>query len=68
MEKKILPTDGFLRSEVNPGAIVNTDNAALQAYKKQKESSRRKEQEINTLRSEVDELKSMMTQLLEKLK
>lgn len=68
MEKKILPTDGFLRSEVNPGAIINTDNSSLQAYKKQRESSRRKEQEINTLRNEVDELKSMMNQLLEKLK
>lgn len=68
MEKKFLPTEGFLRSEINPGAIVNTDNVALQAYKKQREIVRRKEQEINTIRNEVNELKGMIAQLLEKIK
>ena len=68
MEKKILPVDGFLRSEVNPGAIVNTDTKALQAYKMQREIERRKNNEINTLRNEISDLKSIVSQLLEKLK
>lgn len=68
MEKVVLPTDGFIRSENNPGAIVNTDNRALQAYKMQKEIERRKNNEINTLRDEVTELKGIVSQLLEKLK
>lgn len=68
MEKIVLPTDGFIRSEQNPGAIVNTDMTALQAYKRQREAARLKEQEINTLKNDVTELKSMISQLLEKLK
>ena len=68
MEKKFLPTDGFLRSEVNPGAVVNTDNKALQAYKVQRDVERRKNNEINTLKSEITELKSIVSQLLEKIK
>jgi hypothetical protein len=68
MEKRILPVDGFLRSEVNPGAIINTHTKALQAYKMQREIERRKNNEINTLRNEVSDLKSIVSQLLEKLK
>jgi hypothetical protein len=68
MESKIIPTEGFLRSESNPGAVVNVDNKALQVYKNQREATRLKQQEINSLRSEVDQLKSMMSQLLEKIK
>lgn len=68
MEKTFLPNDGFLRSTDNPGAVINVDNKSLQAYKSQRESLRRKEHEINTLRNEVNELKGMMAQLLEKLK
>lgn len=63
---KVLPTDGFVRQEDNPGAIVNVDKNGLQAYKLRREADKRKENDINILRDEVAELKSMLKQLLEK--
>jgi hypothetical protein len=55
--------DGFIRDQNNPGAVVNTDLAALTAYKLQKN----KNKEIDNLRQEVNELKSVLYQILEKV-
>jgi hypothetical protein len=63
---KILPTDGFVRQEDNPGAIVNVDKHGLQAYKLRREADKRKETDINKLREEMSEIKDMLKQLLEK--
>lgn len=65
---KILPTDGFLRSESNPGAIINVDNEALQAYKLRRSREANKQKEINSLKEEITELKNLISQLLEKNK
>lgn len=65
---KILPTDGFLRSESNPGAIINVDNEALQAYKVRRSRELTKQNEINSLKEEITELKNLISQLLEKNK
>ena len=65
---KILPTDGFLRSESNPGAIINVDNEALQAYKLRRSREANKQKEINNLKEEITELKNLISQLLEKNK
>ena len=65
---KILPTDGFLRSESNPGAIINVDNEALQAYKLRRSREVSKQKEINSLKEEITELKNLISQLLEKNK
>ena len=64
---KILPTDGFVRQEDNPGAIINVDKNGLQAYKLRREAEKRKENDINNLREEMSELKDMLKQLLEKI-
>ena len=64
----VLPTDGFIRSDTNPRAIINVDNAALMAYKRKRESERSKQEEINRLNNEVSELKAMLKQVLEKNK
>jgi hypothetical protein len=61
---KVLPTDGFLRDD--SGAIINVDNNKLQAYKLRREAENRKENEINTLKQEMSEIKSLLVQLLEK--
>jgi len=67
MTIKILPTDGFVRQEDNPGAIINVDKGSLQAYKLRREAEKRKENDINMLREEVTELKSMLSLILEKI-
>ncbi len=55
--------DGFIRDQNNPGAVVNTDLGALAAYKLQKN----KNKEIDNLKQEVNELKSVLYQILEKV-
>ena len=55
--------DGFIRDEVNPGSVINTDSGALAAYKLQK----KKNKEIDVLKQEVKELKSVLYQILEKV-
>jgi hypothetical protein len=56
-------TDGFKRSIDNPGAVINTDNAALQAYKLKKN----KEKEIDVLKQDVNDIKVMLAAILNKL-
>lgn len=59
MEHKKEP---FSRQKDNPGSVVNTDNDALRAYKKRKQ----RENEINTIKNEVNEIKLLLQQLIEK--
>lgn len=62
------PVDGFVRMSGNEGAIVNTDNNALKAYKLQRDAERAKNNEINNLKQDVQEIKDLLSQLLEKIK
>jgi len=55
--------DGFVRDQGNNGAVINTDMGALAAYKLQKN----KNKEIEVLKEEVKELKSVLYQILEKV-
>lgn len=61
--------NGFYR-DLNSGAIVNSDNNSLMAYKLKKQ----KANEFNELKSrqdslekDVSEIKSILTQILEKI-
>jgi hypothetical protein len=54
------PIEGFIKDEV---AALNVDNVALNSYKLQKNKNR----EIDVLKEEVKELKSMLYQILEKV-
>ena len=58
----------FRRSINNPGAILNTDNTALNAYKQAKRKAIMDKNEINNLKEEISELKKLVVQLLEKNK
>lgn len=60
----VIPNEGFVRSQTNPKAIINVDNEALKAYKMQREAAKQKNNEINSLRSEVNELKQLLYKLL----
>jgi len=55
------PTDKYIRSTINAGAVLNTDTESLKAYKLQK----KRLQEIDQLKNEMHEIKSMLTQLLQ---
>ena len=54
----------FVRDPYNTGAVLNTDNTALKAYKLQKN----KQKEFENLKEEVSEIKSMLNLILERLK
>jgi hypothetical protein len=62
----IKPTDGFLR-DGSSGAIINVDSGALSAYKLRKNAESRKENEINTMKEEMKDIKNMLSQILEKI-
>jgi len=56
--------DGFIRDMNNPGAVINTDNVALKAYKFKKQ----KYKEIDNIKEEVKDIKNMLSLILDKLK
>lgn len=66
--------DGYIRDRENKGAVLNTDNAALKAYKLQKNKFREVNRiksdfnEIENLKSEVKEIKQMLSLIIEKFK
>ena len=64
-------TDGFIRDSNNKGAVLNTDNSALQAYKLQKMKQKKLDNrlnEIDNIKSEMKEIKQMLNILIERLK
>ena len=46
-------------------AIINTDKSAYAARKKALENNKKREEEIEQLKSDVSEIKNMLTQLLQ---
>jgi hypothetical protein len=64
----VLPNDGFIRSKENLGALINVDNNSLRAYKLRREKEINKENEINSMKKELEDLKLLLLQMLEKNK
>ncbi len=71
MEKKIAKVKdapGFVRDMTNR-AVINVDENSLTAYKKKRQYDQRVEQavdDINTVKRELNDIKSLLTQLLNK--
>ena len=65
MRKKIKGHDHLVKDEFSK-AVINTDTDAYTLYKKRRTLMQVKNNEIQELKSEVTELKMMMTQVLEK--
>lgn len=62
-----MKTKEFVRSENNPGAILNTDNSGLAAYRRQREVMRSvvtHEDRIKKIENDITEVKDMLVQLL----
>ena len=62
---KIKGKDHLVKDEYSK-AVINTDRDAYTLYKRRKTIMQTKNNEIQQLKSEVSELKIMMTQVLEK--
>lgn len=57
----------FERQKNNPGALLNTDSSGLKAYRDARSNMLKGQKEFEQLKSDVSELKEMMSQILEKL-
>ena len=71
MEDKILdliPVEGHnsLGRDADSNAIVNTDDSAYDAYIKARENARNKDRTLDDLKREVDELKELVKDLVQK--
>ncbi len=65
MRKKVEGHNHLVKDEFSK-AVINTDRDAYTLYKRRKTIMQTKNDEIQQLKSEVSELKIMMTQVLEK--
>ena len=65
--------DKYIRDVNNPGAVLNTDNKGLKAYKLRKKNNRQvsdlqmKVDQIDDLRQQVSEIKDMLNKIVEKI-
>lgn len=50
----------------NSSAVLNVDNQALEQYKARRRKQREKNEEIENLKQDVSEIKSLLYKLLEK--
>ena len=65
---ELIPVDGHnqLGRDPSSNAIINTDVAAYEAYKRARRETKRKNEEMATLKGEVAELKAIVKTLVEK--
>jgi hypothetical protein len=59
----------YIRSKTNSGAMLNTDNDSLLAYKRQRNLMRNvgsQTERINKMENDINEVKVLLQQLLEK--
>lgn len=60
--------DGLVK-DINSGAILNVDNSALDAYRRQKmavESAKTANERITKLENDIGDIKEMLQQLLKR--
>mgnify|MGYP001419992920 FL=1 len=60
---KVKDNDHLYR-DVNTGAIINTDRSSFEKYKKSKLKFRNMEHELDYLKGEINEIKSMLKELV----
>ena len=65
---ELIPVEGHnaLGRDPQSNAILNTDMSGYEAYKWAREEARRKDRDLEILRSEIDELKSLVNTLVQK--
>ena len=65
MKVKIVDREDLVKDTAT-GAVINTDNIALQRAKTRSENAAKKADEIETLKSDVAEIKSLLKQILDR--
>lgn len=70
MKNKYLKTDvdGYIK-DTHSGAVLNVDNAKLEAYKKQKmamEQSRMTTERLKKVENDINDIKKLLQQLVSK--
>jgi len=63
-----METKDYVRQQNNKAALLNVDNTGLAAYKRQREVMRNvstHEERIKKIESNIDEVKSLLMQLIE---
>jgi len=57
--------EDHLYRDVDTGAIINTDRSAFEKYKKSRNKFRNLEQELDFMKDEISEIKSLLRQLIQ---
>ena len=66
---KVKDAPGYVR-DTTTTAVLNTDNSALQLYKKKREKQHEMKaavDDINTMKQDINDLKTLMQRILEKI-
>jgi hypothetical protein len=65
----LIPVEGhsYLWRDSETGAIVNGDDSNYQAYIRQRDAKKSERQEIESMRKDIDDIKSMLSKIIEKL-
>jgi hypothetical protein len=61
----LIPVEGepSLFRDKNSGAIINTDSSGYNQYKKMKQRRQTEREELDILRKDIDEIKSLLREL-----
>lgn len=62
---KIENESSFIKDTTN-GALINTNNQALLAYKKQKKSSNSLKNDVEQLKKDITEIKDLLVKIIDK--
>lgn len=65
MFKKVEQDTSFVR-DMHTNAIINVDNEALKAYKKRRKASLSLQNDVDCLKRDMQEIKSLLVELLDK--
>ena len=67
-EIELVPVEGYSTLGRDPvsNAILNTDTTQYDAYIKARENAKQKDRTLEELRSEIDELKALVKDLVQK--
>ena len=67
-EIELIPVEGYnsLGRDPESNAILNTDNTEYDAYIKARENARKKDRSLQDLKDEVEELKRLVKDLVQK--
>ena len=67
MKLKVKEHDNLVK-DTDTQAVLNTDLSSLEAYRAHRNKQRQQDEEVKTIREELDEIKAVLHLLVEKIK